>query len=156
MCLSVCTEIYTLLCVYCLSVLNLHIAVCGLSLLNWTHCCDQSVCLYRTEKTAVCGLSVGTKFYALLCVDCLSVLNCTHRCVSVRLYWNIHIDVCSLYFSTETYTLLYVVRLSVPKFKHWVMCGLSVVTDSYTLLWVICLSVPNSTSGCMLSAFTVK
>ena len=146
--LSVGTEMFTLLCVVCLSVVNCkNVVFFCLPLLKLTDFCLRALCLllnstvcslwsvylYWSYEIAVCvyfqygnlhiaefGLPHGTEFYMLLCVVCLSFINSTNCCaLSAVRYWTVHIDVCGLSVGTELYTLLCVVGLSVLNFTHW-------------------------------------
>jgi len=100
-CLSVGTELYIML------------SVVPLSVLNFTYCCAWSEFRYWTVHIAVSGLIFATEFKILQCVFCLSVLKCKHCCMwSVCVYWIVHIAVCCMNLCTELYTLEFVVCLS--------------------------------------------
>jgi len=130
---------------------NVHIAVCGLSfgtvlysllcmfflsVLNRTHCClwfpdgiemyklRYVVCLYWVTHIAVCGRYVYTEMSKFLFVVCLSILNFKYwRVWTFCLYWTVHISVCGRTVCIELYTMLWVVPLSALNWAYCSVCS---------------------------------
>jgi len=124
------------------TVLNILRCVFCLSVLNCTHCCLWSLCRYLPVHTAVCGLSVCTEQDILLCVISLLGLNCTHCYVSyVRRERTIHIGMRLLSVGNLLYKLLCV--LSMSKLYYTDIC-----------LWSVCLNGLEHIAGCGLSLNT--
>lgn len=89
----------------------------------------------------LCSLSVYTEQYTLVCVVCLSFLNCTHWYVwSVFRYWTENFPAC-VPLSVLIWTFSFVWSLCRYWTVYFAVCGPSVEIEVHTCLSVVCLWV---------------
>jgi len=121
-----------------------------LSVLNCTHCCVLSLCLYWILHFVLCGLSVRIKIVTLLYVIPLSVLNCTH--FSLSSVFSVPISTHSCLWSVCHYwSLLKSVWVSVCTEIYVLLCDVwvLVLSSRHCCLYSVCLSVLNRTYCCV-------